>query len=328
MKKKDKKMISFLLAVVLLVQLIGTVFVETASVKASQIHAPNIQVDAEEVSRLSLFYVRVSQEEFSTAPYIYITQGNKELSGTWPGTKMESEGKYWIYRSSDFSSASVMLSIGDGWNSSTGNITGSAEYCKSTGRWSGINDATQTSTPTDRSFYIRVEQSEVSAAPYIYAYSDPSGSIEYTGSWPGMQMWKEGEYYVYYTDMFSGAYVNLSDGHGGWQSRDDREPAFYASGWMEYSRANDSWSTWVETRTSTPSVKPTVTPTVKPTPTPTVKPTASPTVKPTATPTPKPTPKPTATPKSTVPPTVKPTEKPKIKKFYVRVKKSEFSSAP
>ena len=164
--------------------------------------------------------------------------------------------------------------------------------------------------------YIRVKKSDFSTAPYLYLFN--TGKPDLNGKWPGAAMTEDGEYYVYTSDTLDSASAILSTGD--WRNTQEGETEAVVSGYMEYNKSSNSFSTFTISKptktaepTQEPTKKPEATATVKPTDTPkataTVKPEATATVKPTGTPKATATVKPTGTPKATA--TVKPTSTPK-----------------
>ena len=303
--RKKKRKISLLLAMIFSVQVIGSICMEADIAKASETEVPATQISASTSSEAT-FYIRVSKEEFPQAPYIYAWVDDASVTGVYPGTKMTSEGNYWSYRSTEFSTANVLLITEDGWSTSTGYITGKATYNKEIGRWSALQE---TSAAVENPFYVYVSKEEFPEAPYIYVWLDDA---TVTGIYPGVKMTSEGDYWSYHSTKFSAANVVLSTTDG-WSSNTGN-----ITGKAIYNKSIGRWSTFADSNTAT--AEPTETPAPVITNEPTKEPietlvpviTSEPTKEPTETPVPVITNEPTEEPTESQAPvqTISPTETP------------------
>lgn len=157
---------------------------------------------------------------------------------------------------------------------------------------------------------LRVKKSDFDSAPTLYLYSGEGTSAkEYNGAWPGTAMTADGDYYIYSSDSVESATAILVSGT--WRSTEDLQPGLAVSGYMEYDKASNKFTTFtMPVKTKAPAketevpVKETEAPTKK-TEEP-VKETEAPTEKPDITKVPattipaKETPEPTAKPSITV----------------------------
>lgn len=97
------------------------------------------------------FEVRVSKDEFATAPTCYVyTDEKKDIAGEWPGATMVEEGNYWVYKNDSITSATIILKSGD-WRSTEDQkpgltVTGAMDYSKATNTLKAIEGTTTQTT--------------------------------------------------------------------------------------------------------------------------------------------------------------------------------------
>ncbi|MBQ3782741.1 MAG: InlB B-repeat-containing protein [Lachnospiraceae bacterium] len=129
---------------------------------------------------------------------------------------------------------------------------------------------------------LRVKKSDFDYAPTLYLYSgEGESAVKYNGAWPGMVMTADGDYYVYSSDNVESATAILVSGT--WRSTQDMQPGLTVSGYMEYDKASNKFTTFTLPMKTKKPIKETenpatTVPTLKPTSTPTIKPTAKPIV--------------------------------------------------
>ena len=108
---------------------------------------------------------------------------------------------------------------------------------------------TMAETP-EYKMYLRAKKSDFASAPTLYLYDSADKALN--GAWPGNSMTTDGEYYIFTSDSFDSATAILVCGD--WRSTADMEPGLSVSGYMEYDKSTNKFSTFtLNTTTKTPA---------------------------------------------------------------------------
>ncbi len=121
------------------------------------------------------FYIRTKASDYSFTPNIYLYDNGKALANmTWPGVPMTKEGEYYVYSSSDFSKANVIINDGGTWQDPAKDVdmvcTGCMEYTYKSTKLTAISLTKATTKPT-------VTKTPATAAP---ATEKPSTKVTAT----------------------------------------------------------------------------------------------------------------------------------------------------
>ena len=87
---------------------------------------------------------------------------------------------------------------------------------------------------------LRVKKSDFASAPNLYLYDSADKALN--GAWPGTAMTQDGDYYVFTSDSLDKATAILVSGD--WRSTADMQPGLAVSGYMEYDKASNKFSTF------------------------------------------------------------------------------------
>lgn len=102
----------------------------------------------------SKFEVRVSKDEFTSAPncYVYQEEPKSEYNGEWPGKAMTESGNYYVFSSDSITSAKIILNDASGWRSTADmqpglDVTGAMEYSKASSKLTPVQASVTVTVP-------------------------------------------------------------------------------------------------------------------------------------------------------------------------------------